>query len=333
MPAEWLPHERCWMAWPCNAKLWGEGLDAARHAYARVARTIARFEPVIMVANPDHCAQALNLCGADVQVLPLSINDSWMRDTGPSFLLDAQRRVAGVDWQFNNYGNKYGEPEFTYQNDAATAKRILDHVAARRFAAPLVLEGGSIHTDGEGTLLTTEQCLLNPNRNPQLSRREIEERLKNYLGIARIVWLGRGLQDDDTDGHVDNLACFVRPGVVMALTSTDPQDANYLILQDNLQRLRAARDVGGRSLEIIEVEQPRKRMHRGVRLAMSYINFYLANGAVIMPSFDQPEYDDAAARVAAKAFPEREVVQVPGGDIIKGGGNVHCITQQQPRGM
>jgi agmatine deiminase len=235
-----------------------------------------------------------------------------------------------VDWRFNNYGNKHSEPAASYSNDSAVAKFILDHVAAKRFAAPLVLEGGSIHTDGEGTLLTSEQCLLNPNRNPGLSREQIEEHLREYLGVSRIIWLGRGLQDDDTDGHVDNLACFVRPGVVMALTSSDPHDENYDVLQDNLARLRTASDASGRSLQIIEVEQPQKRMHGELRLAMSYINFYLANGAVIMPAFNQPEYDDAAARVAASAFPDREIVQVPGIDIIKGGGNVHCITQQQP---
>lgn len=330
MPAEWLPHERCWMSWPCNKALWGDGMNAAREAYASVARSIALFEPVTMVVNARHCADAEKLCGADVEVLPLPVNDSWMRDTGPTFIRDARGRVAAVDWQFNNYGNKHQEPQAAYLDDTLLTERILSHLTVQRFAAPLVLEGGSIHVDGEGTLLTSEQCLLNANRNPQLSRDEIEARLKDFLGVSHIIWLGKGLQDDDTDGHVDNLACFVRPGVVMALTCHDSTDANYALLQNNLERLHAGRDAVGRSLEVIEIEQPAMRMHAGVRLAMSYINFYLANGAVIMPAFDQPEYDDAAARAVSKAFPDREVVQLPGGEIIKGGGNVHCITQQQP---
>lgn len=330
MPAEWLPHQRCWMIWPANKALWGDGIQAAREAYAAVARSIAAFEPVTMVANPRHCTAAQKTCGTEVEVLPLPVNDSWMRDTGPTFLRDAQGHIAAVDWQFNNYGNKHREPLAAYEEDTLLTGRILSHLAVPRFAAPLVLEGGSIHVDGEGTLLTSEQCLLNANRNPQRSREEIEAILKDFLGVSRIIWLGNGLQDDDTDGHVDNLACFARPGVVIALTCNEPADANYTTLQDNLQRLRTARDAAGRSLQIIEIEQPQKRTHADTRLAMSYINFYLANGAVIMPAFDQPEYDDAAARTLSQVFPERQVVQVPGSIIIKGGGNVHCITQQQP---
>ncbi len=331
MPAEWLPHAHCWMAWPCNEKLWGEDLDPARDAYAHVARTIAAYEPVTMVADPAHVDDAQARCGDGINVLPLPISDSWMRDTGPTFLLDGQQSLAAVDWQFNNYGNKEGRPDDVIRKDAGLAGGILNRLGVKRFAAPLVLEGGSIHVDGEGTVLTSEQCLLNPNRNPGLSRDAIEKHLCDYLGASRVIWLGQGLQDDDTDGHVDNLACFVRPGVVMALTCNDAADPNHAVLQDNLQRLQAARDAAGRRLEVIEIEQPAMRHHNGMRLAMSYVNFYLANGAVIMPTFDQAERDNAALAVMAKAFPERRIMPVPGSDIIKGGGNVHCITQQQPQ--
>jgi len=322
------------MAWPCNLALWGDGLKAARYAYAEVARSIARFEPVFMVADPADRSNAAVLCGDSVTIVTFPLNDSWMRDTGPSFVVNDAGNVAGVDWAFNDYGNKENKPVDSYADSAALATRILERVGSRQFQAPLVLEGGSIHVDGEGTLLTSEQCLLNPNRNPNLSRQQIEEALCDYTGSKKVIWLGQGLLDDDTDGHVDNLACFVRPGTVMALTCNDPEDDNYSALQDNLARLRQAIDARGQPLEIMEVEQPEKRINpvNGLRLAMSYINYYIANGAVIVPGFDQPDRDAAAVRALEQAFPEREVVQVPGQDIIPGGGNVHCITQQQPRG-
>jgi agmatine deiminase len=202
----------------------------------------------------------------------------------------------------------------------------------RRYEAPFVLEGGAIHTDGEGTLLTTESVLLNANRNPGIGRADMEELLAAYLGIRKVIWLGEGLKDDDTDGHVDNLACFARPGVVLALSSSDPADANHGPLQDNLARLRAATDAQGRSFEVVEIEQPRPRyLPDGRRIAASYINFYVANGAVIMPAFEDPQ-DARACEAVTRAFPGREIVQVPAVDIVCGGGGIHCITQQQPRG-
>jgi len=193
-----------------------------------------------------------------------------------------------------------------------------------------VLEGGAVQVDGEGTLITTEQCLLNPNRNPNLWREEIERLLAGHLGIRKVIWLGEGLVDDETDGHVDNLACFVAPGVVLALTSSDPEDANYKALADNLERLRAASDVKGRPLEVIEIEQPKARTgDDGRRLGLSYVNFYIANGGVVMPSFEDPA-DPRAYETVVRCFPDRQVVQIPALDIVAGGGGIHCITQQQP---
>jgi agmatine deiminase len=207
---------------------------------------------------------------------------------------------------------------------------MLAYTHTNRYVAPLILEGGAIHVDGEGTLLTTEDCLLNSNRNPHLTRPEFEMLLHDYLGVKQVIWLGQGLQDDETSGHIDNLACFVRPGVVVALSSHDPQDGNYLALQDNLQRLRSATDAQGRRLEIIEIEQPARREDaQGLRLALSYINFYLANGGVIMPVFDDPA-DSAAILTLTRLFPNRRVVTVPALDLVHGGGGIHCITQQQP---
>lgn len=328
MPAEWHPHSRCWMAWPCRADLWGDGLDDARHAYAEVARTIVEFEPVTMLANPEDLAEVSLRCGSGVACLPMALDDSWMRDTGPSFVIDGKGGVAGVDWRFNAWGGKY-EP---YKRDAEIAKAVLAHIEVSRYAAPLVLEGGAFHVDGEGTLLTTEQCLLNPNRNPDLDRAAIEEHLRVYLGIRQVIWLGQGLENDETDGHVDNIACFARPGVVLVLSCEDPEDANYEIFEDNLKRLEAARDAKGRELEIIRIEQPRRiEDEDGGRIAASYVNFYIANGAILLPSFEDGK-DKDAFETLQKVFADRKICQLPALDIVRGGGGFHCITQQQPLG-
>lgn len=326
MPAEWQTHTRCWMAWPCRADLWGEGLEAARSAYADVAEAISAFEPVTMLANPEHVAEVSLRFGSGVASMPLPLDDSWMRDTGPSFLIDGKGGLAGVDWRFNGWGEKY-QP---YDRDAAIAGALLDHLKIPRYEAPFVLEGGAIAVDGEGTLLTTEQCLLNPNRNPGMNRVAIEEGLKAYLGVETVIWLGRGLEDDETDGHVDNVATFVKPGVVLALTAKNEKDGNYEALQDNLERLRAARDAKGRELEVIEVQQPtRAEDEDGRRLARSYVNLYIANGGVIMPAFEDGR-DKAAYDVVSRCFPDHKVRQVVVNDLIVGGGGIHCITQQQP---
>jgi agmatine deiminase len=315
------------MAWPCREEFWGERLDSAREAYAEVARAIAEFEPVTMIANPENVAEVSLRCGPGIACLPMAHDDSWLRDNGPSFVIDGHGAIAGVDWRFNAWGEK----EHPYDRDAAVAEAILEHLGIAREAAPMVLEGGSIHVDGEGTLLTTEECLLNPNRNPDLGRDEIEALLRAYLGVRQVIWLGRGLGEDKTDGHVDNLACFVQPGMVLALTSDDPEDGNHAALQDNLARLRAATDAKGRELEVIEVAQPARVVGEdGRRLGASYVNFYIANGGVIVPSFEDGK-DGAARDTIAACFPGREVRQVPALDIVHGGGGIHCITQQQPK--
>ena len=327
MPAEWAPHARCWMGWPCRADLWGEGLEAARETYAAVACAIAAFEPVTMLANPDQLDEARRHCGEGVTCQAMPLDDSWLRDTGPSFLVDGRGGIAGVDWHFNSWGEKY----LPYDQDALIAGRLLAELGVRRYAAPLVLEGGSIHVDGEGTLLTTEECLLNPNRNPDLDRAGIEELLRRYLGVSAYVWLGQGLDRDETDGHVDNIACFVKPGVVMAVTCDDPADPNHAILADNIARLKKARDAKGRALEVIELPLPRAvRYHGSERLALSYVNYYIANGGVVMPAFGDAN-DEAARDIVARAFPDRRIVQVPASAVLVGGGGIHCITQQQPR--
>ena len=327
MPAEWEPHAACWMAWPCLDILWGQGLSAARAAYAEAARTIARFEPVILLARSEHAEEAAALCGPSVRVLAMPIEDSWTRDSGPTFLVDGAGGVAGVDWVFNSWGHFYARDT----TDEAIALGILARLGMRRYAAPFILEGGSIHVDGQGTLITTEQCLLDPRRNAGMEKRDFEELFEAYLGVRKVIWLGEGLEGDDTNGHVDIVACFARPGVVLLHRCQDGDDPNRRVYEDSLRRLELTTDAGGRPLEIIPLDQPARREHAGKRLDLSYINFYLANGAVILPGFDDPADQEALATLR-RLFPDREVVQLPGLEIFKGGGGIHCITQQQPAG-
>lgn len=328
MPPAWAPHARCWMAWPCREALWGDRMDAARGAYAEAAQAISRFEPVTVVANPADVAEVSLRCGTGVGSLPLEIDDSWLRDTGPTFLVDGRGGVAGVDWRFN----AWGDPSLAHDKDAAVARALLEHLGLPRYEAPIVLEGGAVEVDGDGTALATEAVLLDPRRNPEAGRGAMERHLRDYLGVETVIWLGAGLEDDDTGGHVDNVACFAAPGVVLALVSRDSADGNHAALADNLERLRRARDARGRALEVVEVVQP-KRAERpdGRRLARSYVNLYVANGGVLVPSFEDPRDDDACEAVE-RCFPGREVVTVPADDIVYGGGGLHCITQPQPSG-
>jgi agmatine deiminase len=315
------------MAWPCRAEHWGDRLTAARQAYADVAKAIAEFEPVTMVARPELAAEASLQCGQGVSVLPLEHDDAWIRDTAPTFVRNAEGLLAGIDWRFNGYGQR--SPE--YAHDAALAERICRRLKVPRFEAPIVFEGGALQIDGEGTGLVCAASVLDPQRNPGLSQADVQAVLRDHLGLETVIWLAQGLVDDVTGGHVDNLACFAAPGVVLALSGGGDDDPNRPILEDNLSRLRAARDAKGRQLEVIEIPQPAPR-HRedGQRLPASYINFYLANDAVIVPIFDDPN-DGAAFHAIQAAFPERQIVEIDVGDLIHGGGGIHCVTQQQPR--
>ena len=330
MPAEWAQHTRCWMAWPCRLEPWGsaEGLLRARVGHAAVARAISGFEKVTMAVRAQDVDEARMAMGRGIEILEVPLDDSWARDSGPIFVVDGNDGVAGVHWRFNAWGNKFNG----YDHDAAFGRRVIDALDMRCYDGPMILEGGSVVVDGLGTLITTEQCLLNENRNPNLTRQQIEERLALYLGVTRVVWLGEGLEDDETDGHVDNIACFAGPGRVMLYTPQERGGLNDRVMRDNRARLESARDAKGRPFEIIEVPEPaRRERHDGRRLDASYINFYFANYGIVMPSFDDP-MDKVAAEVMAKAFPDRRIVQVNALDIVQGGGGIHCITQQQPAG-
>ena len=337
MPAEWNLHQCCWMAWPCRESTFQGRFQEAKRDVAVVARSTASAETVKLLVRQEDFEEAARLCGPAVKLVKFELSDSWTRDTGPSFVTNTLGELAGIDWYFNAYGSlpfqRNGSPivDSELAHDQNLAKRLLDRENLPRLAAPLVLEGGSIHVDGAGTLLTTEQCLL--SRNPGKTREEIESFLSEYLGIFKTIWLGQGLQDDETSGHVDNLACFVKEMVVVALICEDPQDPNYKPLQDNLNRLKSATDAAGRSLEVFTIDQPPAGFRKnGDRLSQSYLNFYLANGAVICPAFGYPREDEVAVRRLSKLFPDRRVIAVSITNLIHGGGGIHCITQQQPFG-
>jgi agmatine deiminase len=343
MPAEWSPHSRTWMLWPQRADTWRLQAGPAQRAFAAAAAGIAAFEPVTVCANPEAAASARVLLPEDIEVAALPSNDAWMRDCGPTFLVNVQGALRLVNWQFNAWGGLY--PDWSL--DEAIPPTVARMESIDYYDAPLILEGGSIHVDGEGTLLTTEECLLNPNRNPHLSRAEIEACLCAYTGAVRILWLGAGIYNDETSGHVDNLACFLRPGLAALAWTDDHNDPQYPISQDAYQRLTKFSDAKGRNLEVLKIHQPNPMYitaaeaegvtpakdvyprRAGERMAASYINFYLCNGGMIMPMFDDP-YDQLALQTLQSALPDRSVVGIPTREILLGGGNIHCITQQQP---
>jgi agmatine deiminase len=319
MPPEWAPHERTFMAWPARDALWGQTLEQAKSDYAATANAIAAFEPVTMVVRPGRAEEARRSLSAAVDVLELPIDDSWLRDSGPIFLLGAGGRRAASVFAFNAWGRRF-DP---YDDDARVAGRLCEHLGVPAYDAGMVLEGGSVIVDGAGTALTTEQCLLHPNRNPDLSREDIEQRLKDFLGVERVVWLGRGLVEDrDTDGHVDLVAAFRGPGQVL-LQMVDEANPNHMNCLDNVRRLEAA------GLDVMTVDWLPYDAVAGQRIAASYMNLYICNGAVIVPVAGSEDDEAATARIG-EAFADREVVTVPGAVLAYGGGGPHCITQQLP---
>jgi agmatine deiminase len=348
MPAEFEPHSGCWMVWPERPDNWRLHAGPAQEAFAAVAEAICASEPVTVAVSDaqfEHCRSALP---PSVRVVEITTNDAWMRDIGPTFVLDAEggsRR--GVDWQFNAWGGLDGGLYFPWDADDRAAAKVLEIERTDRYRAPLVLEGGAIHVDGEGTVMTTEQCLLNRNRNPTLRREQIERLLCEYLGVESVLWLGQGVYNDETDGHIDNLACFVRPGVVLLAWCEDESDPQHAISRDALERLQAARDARGRSIEVVRVPSPgpititaqeasgvesvagTQPRRAGDRMAASYVNFHLGSKRIVFPLLDE-RFDEQAAEILRECFPERDVVGVPAREIVLGGGNIHCITQHVP---
>jgi agmatine deiminase len=322
MPPETAPHERTLMGWPCRLELWGNELRAARQDFAEVANAIAAFEPVTMVVPDGAAAEARAMLTGAVELMELPLDDSWMRDCGPTFTLDGAGRRAGVHFRFNAWGEKFAGWDRDEAAGGALAERYGDVV----FEAPIVLEGGSFIVDARGTLVTTEQCLLNPNRNPDLDRAGIEDALRAYLGVSDVVWLGLGLVDDrDTDGHIDCIAVLNDAGQLL-LQSRPPGDQDHEAMEENRQR---AVDAG---FEVISFPPLAYGEVAGTSVPNAYLNLTLCNGAVIVPVAGgaDPESDEDALERIAAAYPGREVVGVPGLVIAYGGGGPHCITQQVP---
>ena len=347
MPGEFEPHAGTWLLWPERSDTWRDGAKPAQRAFVRVAATIAECEPVTVGVSRSQFRHARNSLPDAVRVVELSADDAWMRDCGPTFVRDAQGRVRGVDWQFNAWGGLDCGAYFPWDQDELVARKVLDIERLPRYEAPLILEGGSIHSDGQGTLLTTESCLLHPSRNPNLNRDMIESHLRDYTGAERVLWLPFGIDSDETQGHVDNLACFLAPGVVALAWEEDEQDPNFAITRSAAEALYRERDARGRPLTIHKIPLPppqyrteeealgldrtQRALPRpaGERLAASYINFYFANGACIAPTFGVDQ-DNVALAQLADLCRGRRIIAIPSREILLGGGNIHCITQQQP---
>jgi len=314
------------MGWP-HAPTWGEGVEAARLAFARVANTIAGFEPVAVLCRSEDRRGARRRLAGETDLIDAPLDDAWLRDSGPVFVRDDAGRVGGVAWNFNGWGDKFRP----WANDRRLAAWLLERLELNCWQAPIVAEGGAFDSDGSGLLLSTEQCLLNPNRNPGIARGAVERALREYAGAEAVIWLPRGLEGDHTDGHVDQLAVFAGPGVVVIHACDEAGDANHAVTQAARERLREAAVAGGRDLHLVELPQPRPCTGTsGERLPLSYVNYYRANGGVVLPAFGQKRYDRTARDVVAELHPGCRVIQCPALDIVAGGGGIHCIAQPQP---
>jgi len=324
MPAEFARHSCCWMAWPCRSGLWADPAAVSRE-YAEVANAIARFEPVRMLAPKHKLSEARSLLAENISVIAMPIDDSWTRDSGPNFLMNANGDLAGSTWKFNAWGGKY----HPFDQDARMGSRILRLAGAREFGSTLVAEGGGITVDGEGTVITTESCFPNVNRNPGMSRSEIEAELCRTLGAEKVIWLPGDPAEKETDGHIDGIAAFIEPGRVLLEICPDPDLSHYNTSRRNLAVLQGQTDARGRRLEIEFIHEGHYHPELYARECKSYVNSYLANDAVIVPGYDD-ERDAAAVETYQRLYPDRIVVQVQISHIALGGGGIHCITQQQP---
>lgn len=332
MPPEWAPHERTWMAWPGPNPTFATGaeLDGARRAWAAVARTVRRFEPVTMIVGPGQEESARALLGPDIELAVRPLDDAWMRDIGPTFVTDG-RQLAAVDWTFNGWG---AQGWARWEHDAHIARSVAELAAVPVHSSPLVNEGGAIHVDGEGTVLLTETVQLGKERNPEWTRAEVEAEIHARLGTRKAIWLPRGLAGDygtyGTLGHVDIVAAFARPGTVVAHVQPDPAHPDHEITRETVRILRGETDARGRALEVVEIPAPTVLREDGEWVDYSYINHYLCNGGVVLCAFGDPR-DELAAGIFRRLFPERTVTLVDARTIFAGGGGIHCITQQQPK--
>ena len=355
MPAEFSKHAATIMIWPYRPGSWCYGAKAARRVFAEIISEISKHEKVLVLAGDNQLESAKNALSHlnNVEILNISSDDAWARDTAPTFLVNDTGALRAVDWQFNAWGGEYDGLYASWENDDKIPYQLCKIKGIDLYNAhPFVLEGGSIHTDGEGTLITTEECLLSPGRNPQLSKGKIEEKLKAYLGVSKIIWLPKGIYNDETNGHIDNICAFTAPSEVVLAWCEDKTDPQYEISKACLDVLESSVDAKGRKIKVHKLPVPTKPVcvsqedllgydfepgedmrEAGERLAASYVNFYFCNNAIILPQFggENIDSDRAAAEILRSACPDREIVPINAGDIILGGGNIHCITQQIPQ--
>lgn len=348
MPGEFEPHLGTYIIWPERPDNWRLGAKPAQKVFTEVARAISKYEPVTVCVSACQYANAREMLPSDVRVVEISNDDAWVRDCGPTFVTNG-KTIRGVDWSFNAWGGLYDGLYFPWDKDDAVAQKICEIEKRDRYKLyEFVLEGGSIHVDGEGTLVTTEECLLSEGRNPHLTKEEIEEVLKEYLNLEKIIWLPRGIYLDETNGHVDNIFSFTAPGEAVLAWTEDTDDPQYEISKAALEVLERETDAKGRKIKVHKMLLPKPilisaeesegvdavngtlpRME-GDRLAASYANFYIANGAVFVPMFNDPN-DNAAKELLQSLFPDRDIVGIYAREILLGGGNIHCITQQVPK--
>lgn len=334
MPAEWGPHAATWTSWPSDDDLWEGHLDAVRAEFTGLVATLARFEPVVVNVTDEEAEadarQRLAAAGADlarVRFHRVPLDDAWFRDNGPTFVVDGYARVALTDWRFNAWGGKYA-----HSRDDRAPEAVARDLGMRRFAFDFVLEGGAIEVDDEGMLITTRSCMLTETRNPQLDELDVEALLRAGLGVRHVIWLDEGLEGDHTDGHVDTIVRFAGGRTIVCAVTDDVDDANYDPMQRNLAALRALTDPDGAPYRVVELPLPKARLEQGGRrLAASYANWYVANGVVVVPTYDD-ENDARALAILRPLFPNREVIGLPARALITGGGAWHCVTQQQPAG-
>ena len=347
MPGEFEKHDGCWMIWPERPDNWRLGAKPAQKVFAEVAAAIGKYEPMTVCVSNAQYDNARHMLPEYVRVVEMSTDDSWIRDCGATFVINGEE-VRGVDWSFNAWGGLVDGLYFPWDKDDHVARKMCDIERLERYRLDdFVLEGGSIHVDGQGTLIVTEECLLSEGRNSHLTKEEIEDVLKEYLNLEKIIWIPYGIYNDETNGHVDNIIHYVAPGKVVLAWTEDKNDPQYEICQKAFEVLNNETDAKGRKLEIVKLMLPANILitkeesegvdavdgtlprNEGDRLAASYANFYIANGAVVLPVFNDPN-DEKAIETLKSVFPDREVVAIYAREILLGGGNIHCITQQQP---
>lgn len=333
MPAEWEPHQSTWISWPHNDETWPDELEQVEATMAEVVRVLSLSETVRININSDEqhrrAVAALDKVGAvgDVRFHQISTNDAWVRDYGPIFVVGRSGDLAATVWRFNSWGGKYPP----YDLDDAAGGRMAEELGIPAFEGDMVLEGGSIEVNGRGLLVTTESCLLNRNRNPQLSREAVEQRLRKFLGVHTVIWLRAGIAGDDTDGHIDDVARFVSPTTILIAAAEDSSHDDYEILCESSERLREASSELDKPLDVLQLPMPRPLVVKNQRMPASYANFYVGNRTVLVPTFDDPS-DEAAIAMLRRSFPTRDVVGIDCRELIWGLGAFHCLTQQVPRG-